>query len=135
VKVARSNPSDEEVIELAVMEESVEQEREEENQDARGSSFAGAQRRRGSRRQQGRRNHQRSFFSRKRCVFCEQKISQLDYKQVDWLRSFMTDRGKIRPRRQTGTCARHQRQLSVAIKRARHLALLPFVVKPGGDSR
>jgi small subunit ribosomal protein S18 len=49
---------------------------------------------------------------------------------VDLLQPLLTDRGKIRPRRQTGTCAKHQRQLSVAIKRARHLALLPFVVQP-----
>jgi small subunit ribosomal protein S18 len=47
------------------------------------------------------------------------------------LRGFLTDRGKIKPRRRTGTCARHQRQLSVAIKRARHLAMLPFVVESG----
>ena len=47
------------------------------------------------------------------------------------LRRFLTDRGKIRPRRQTGTCAKHQRQLSTAVKRARHLAFLPFVVEPG----
>jgi len=47
------------------------------------------------------------------------------------LRSFLTDRAKIRPRRQTGTCAKHQRRLAVAIKRARHLAFLPFVVEPG----
>jgi small subunit ribosomal protein S18 len=50
---------------------------------------------------------------------------------VDLLRGFLTDRAKIRPRRQTGTCAKHQRQLAMAIKRARHLALLPFVVEPG----
>jgi small subunit ribosomal protein S18 len=49
---------------------------------------------------------------------------------VDLLQPLLTDRGKIRSRRQTGTCAKHQRQLSVAIKRARHLALLPFVVQP-----
>jgi len=55
-------------------------------------------------------------------------MSHIDYKQTDLLRQFLTDRGKIRPRRQTGTCAKHQRQLSVAIKRARHLALLPFTV-------
>ena len=51
------------------------------------------------------------------------------------LRDYLTDRGKIRPRRQTGTCAKHQRQLSMAIKRARHLALLPFVVESVGRSR
>jgi small subunit ribosomal protein S18 len=73
------------------------------------------------------------WFSRRRktCRFCEEKTTHIDYKQVDMLRSFLTDRGKIRPRRQTGTCAKHQRQLAVAIKRARHLALLPFVVEPG----
>jgi small subunit ribosomal protein S18 len=47
------------------------------------------------------------------------------------LRDYLTDRGKIRPRRQTGACAKHQRQLSIAIKRARHLALLPFVIESG----
>ena len=60
-----------------------------------------------------------------------EKIAHVDYKQVDMLTNFLTDRGKIRPRRQTGTCARHQRQLAAAIKRARYLALLPFVVEPG----
>ena len=53
----------------------------------------------------------------------------IDYKQVDMLRGFLTDRGKIQPRRRTGTCAKHQRQLATAIKRARHLAMLPFVVE------
>ena len=73
----------------------------------------------------------RRFFSRRRkqCAFCEQKITSIDYKQVDMLRPLLTGRGKIRPRRQTGTCAKHQRQVSVAIKRARHLALLPFVLE------
>lgn len=68
---------------------------------------------------------------RKTCSFCEEKVAHIDYKQADMLHGFLTERGKIRPRRQTGTCARHQRQLAVAIKRARHLALLPFVVEPG----
>jgi small subunit ribosomal protein S18 len=53
----------------------------------------------------------------------------IDYKNVDLLKRFITDEGKIRPRRQTGTCARHQRALATAIKRARHLALLPFTGK------
>jgi small subunit ribosomal protein S18 len=61
------------------------------------------------------------------CQFCVDKVKRIDYKQSDMLRRFLSDRGKIRPRRQTGTCARHQRYLAVAIKRARHLALLPFV--------
>jgi small subunit ribosomal protein S18 len=65
----------------------------------------------------------------KTCAFCADKNLEIDYKQPDLLGRYVSDRGKIRPRRQTGTCARHQRQLSIAIKRARHLALLPFVVE------
>jgi small subunit ribosomal protein S18 len=61
------------------------------------------------------------------CQFCADKSKTIDYKQADQLRRFVSERGKIRPRRQTGTCARHQRFLTTAIKRARHLALLPFV--------
>ena len=74
----------------------------------------------------------RRRFSRRRktCFFCEEKITYIDYKRSDPLWRFLTDRGKIRPRRQTGTCAKHQRQLAMAIKRARHLALLPFVAEP-----
>jgi small subunit ribosomal protein S18 len=60
------------------------------------------------------------------CQFCIEKVEIIDYKQGDMLRKFVMERGKIRPRRQTGTCARHQRELAVAIKRARHMALLPF---------
>ena len=61
------------------------------------------------------------------CQFCVDKNVDIDYKQVDMLRRFVTEEGKIRPRRQTGTCARHQRELAGAIKRARHLAFLPYV--------
>jgi small subunit ribosomal protein S18 len=69
----------------------------------------------------------RRFYSRPReCQFCTDKNAKIDYKQVEVLRRFVTEEGKIRPRRQTGTCARHQRELARAIKRARHLALLPF---------
>lgn len=60
------------------------------------------------------------------CQFCAEKIKSVDYKQVDLLRRYITERGKIRPRRQTGACAKHQRMVSEAIKRARHMALLPF---------
>ena len=63
---------------------------------------------------------------RKVCSFCVDKIGTIDYKDVAKLRRFISERGKILPRRVTGTCARHQRDLTVAIKRARHLALLPF---------
>ena len=61
------------------------------------------------------------------CQFCVEKTKKIDYKAPEQLRRFVSERGKIRPRRQTGTCARHQRHLATAIKRARHLALLPFV--------
>jgi len=59
-------------------------------------------------------------------MFCVDKIDYIDYKQADMLRRFLTDRGKIKGRRKTGTCAKHQRRLAIAIKRSRHLAMLPF---------
>jgi small subunit ribosomal protein S18 len=69
----------------------------------------------------------RRFFSRPReCQFCTDKSARIDYKQIEVLRRYVSDDGKIRPRRQTGACARHQRELARAIKRARHIALLPF---------
>lgn len=69
----------------------------------------------------------RRYMSRpKICQFCADKNIKIDYKAIDMLRRFVTEEGKIRPRRQTGTCARHQRELAQAVKRARHLALLPF---------
>lgn len=69
----------------------------------------------------------RRYYSRPRvCQFCTDRSAVIDYKQVDTLRRYITEDGKIRPRRQTGACARHQRELTRAIKRARHLALLPF---------
>ncbi len=63
------------------------------------------------------------------CPFCVQKVKKIDYKQADQLRRFLTDHGKIKARRKVGTCARHQRLLAIAIKRARHIALLPFVTE------
>jgi small subunit ribosomal protein S18 len=66
------------------------------------------------------------FFKKKVCKFCLQKL-KIDYKDAEVLRRFITERGKILPRRITGTCAKHQRVLAVAIKRARIIALLPFV--------
>ena len=63
---------------------------------------------------------------KKVCGFCVDKVENIDYKDIARLRRYMSERGKILPRRVTGTCARHQRELTVAIKRARHLALLPF---------
>ena len=64
---------------------------------------------------------------KKRCYFTDNKISYIDYKNIELLKRFISDRGKILPKRVTGTKARYQTELSVAIKRARHMALLPFV--------
>ena len=71
----------------------------------------------------------RKYFPPKRkvCRFCERNIRDVDYKKVDILRRYSSERGKITPRRVTGTCAYHQRKLGVAIKRARLLALLPYI--------
>lgn len=66
---------------------------------------------------------------RKVCFFCVEKVQQIDYKDVDGLRRYLSDRGKIEPRRKTGTCAKHQRRLTIALKRARHLALLPYTAE------
>ncbi len=63
---------------------------------------------------------------RKVCNFCVDKIQGVDYKDVSRMRRFITERGKIRPRRMTGMCAKHQRQVTVCIKRARNLALMPY---------
>lgn len=72
----------------------------------------------------------RGRYRRKRmCNFCLEKVEFIDYKDGDMLRRYITEHGRIRPRRQTGTCAGHQRELARAIKRARHLALLPFVTE------
>ena len=63
---------------------------------------------------------------KKVCSFCVDKVETIDYKDVPRLRKFISDRSKILPRRVTGTCAAHQRELTTAIKRARHVALLPY---------
>ena len=70
---------------------------------------------------------ERRFFAKpKTCQFCADKTIVIDYKKTDLLRRYITEDGKIRPRRQTGACAKHQREIARAVKRARHLALLPF---------
>lgn len=69
------------------------------------------------------------FVRRKVCRFCLDKVDTIDYKDITRLKRFITERGKIIPRRITGTCAHHQRQLTVAIKRARTIALLPFAAE------
>jgi small subunit ribosomal protein S18 len=76
----------------------------------------------------GGRGRGKVFFKKKVCKFCTQKL-KIDYKDSDTLRRFTTERGKILPKRITGTCAKHQRELAAAIKRARIIALLPFVAK------
>ncbi len=63
---------------------------------------------------------------KKVCAFCADKVESIDYKDTARLRRYVSERAKILPRRITGTCAKHQRQLTVAIKRARHIALLPY---------
>ena len=83
-------------------------------------------------RQQRRRSGGRRFYPRRKvCQFCVEKVAEIDYKDVPRLRRFISDWGKIESRRKTGTCAPHQRQLSLAIKRARFIALLPYT---GGHS-
>ena len=66
---------------------------------------------------------------KKVCSFCVDKVEQIDYKDVAKLRRYITERGKILPRRISGKCAKHQRQVTVAIKRARNIALLPFTAE------
>ncbi len=66
---------------------------------------------------------------RKVCTFCVDKVEKIDYKDVAKLRRYLSERGKILPRRMTGTCACHQRQLTDAIKRARHVAFLPYTAE------
>ena len=77
----------------------------------------------GARRHRGRRPRKRI------CAFCVDKVDHIDYKDVIKLRKYITERGKILPRRISGNCAKHQRQVTVAIKRARHIALLPYTAE------
>ena len=75
----------------------------------------------------GRGGRGRDFRSRRKvCAFCVDHVREIDYKDVSRLRRYLSDRGKIEPRRKTGTCAKHQRRLSVALKNARHMALMPY---------
>lgn len=76
-----------------------------------------------------RREKRRYVPKRKVCPFCVDKSRKIDYKQADTLRRFISDRGKIEARHRTGVCAKHQRLLSTALKRARYLALLPYTVE------
>lgn len=72
----------------------------------------------------------RDFRSRRKvCTFCVDHVREIDYKEVGKLRRYLSDRAKIEPRRKTGTCAKHQRLLTVALKNARHMALLPYTAQ------
>ncbi len=77
-------------------------------------------------RRQGKKEWRGRRLKRRNCQFCAEKAAYVDYKDVNRLRRFVTERGKILPRRISGNCARHQRVLAVAVKRARELALLPY---------
>jgi small subunit ribosomal protein S18 len=75
-------------------------------------------------------DNQRTFKRTKKkkvCTFCSEKITEIDYKDVARLKKSMSERSKILPRRITGNCAKHQRALTTAIKRARHIALIPYI--------
>ena len=72
------------------------------------------------------RREYRPQYRRKFCQFCAEHVAEIDYKDLGRLRNFLSERGKIEPRRKKGTCAKHQRRLTVALKRARMLALLPY---------
>ncbi len=95
-----------------------------------GSSRSGGRRQsssRGQHRGGGRRFSRGGYRSRRKvCAFCVDKVKKIEWKDMDTLRRFVNDDGSIRARRKTGTCAKHQRRLAVAVKRARHMALLPF---------
>ena len=85
--------------------------------------------RRMSRSRAERKEYAQKYVRRKVCHFCADHIIYIDFKDVPRLRRFVSERGKIESRRKTGTCARHQRSLTTAIKRARHIALLPFTAE------
>jgi small subunit ribosomal protein S18 len=77
---------------------------------------------------------------RRYCAFCKDKVEYIDYKDINMLRKYTTDRGKIKPRRVSGNCAQHQHQVATAVKRAREMALIPYAVpvvsgKVDGKSR
>lgn len=92
-----------------------------------GGSFGGPRPGPGGPTGPGGRPRRRGFIPRRKvCQFCVDKVDRIDYKDFRKLGRYISERGKIEPRRKTGTCAKHQRTLTVALKRARHIALLPF---------
>jgi small subunit ribosomal protein S18 len=96
----------------------------------RGAGGRGGAKAAGGRGAAGKEQGKRYFFRRRKvCKFCADKIDYIDYKDVKLISAFVPERGKVLPRRMFGTCAEHQRKLSLAIKRARHIALLPFAAE------
>ena len=83
----------------------------------------------------GPRKSRKIDLRRRSCYFCKEKVAEVDYKEIGQLRRFISDRGKIRGRGNTGTCRKHQKQVAVAIKRAREMALLPYVGEPQEPAR
>lgn len=84
-------------------------------------------RKRSSKSRRWKQRRRRYLPRRKACPFCSENVKAIDYKDPSRLRQYISDGGKIEPRRKTGACAKHQRTLALAIKRARHLALLPYI--------
>lgn len=96
----------------------------------RGGAGGGGRDGKGKDGKDGKDGGKRYFFRRRKvCKFCSEKIDYIDYKDVKTLSGFVPDRGKILPRRMFGTCAEHQRKVTLAIKRARAIALLPFMAE------
>jgi small subunit ribosomal protein S18 len=78
-------------------------------------------------RSQGPKTKERKIIRKRDCKFCIDKVMEIDYKDIRLISRFVSERGKIKPRRTNGNCAKHQRQMTIAIKRARYLALLPYI--------
>jgi small subunit ribosomal protein S18 len=124
-------------VEQAETEDEKENKEEGTKPDDKKAASSSSSRRQGSRPQQrsqrysrGGRNYRRSYRSRRKvCAFCVENVKTIDWKDVDRLRRFVNDGGGMRSRRKTGTCAKHQRRLAVAIKRARHMALLSYTIE------
>ena len=100
-----------------------------ENDSGSAGSGGGPGERRGGRGERGGPGGRGRFQRRRFCQFCVDKVENIDYKDVNLLKRFVSDTGQIDSRRRTGTCARHQRRLTLAIKRARFLALLPYTAE------
>ncbi len=80
-------------------------------------------------RQQRQGSYKNKRYRRKVCSFCVDKVTEIDYKEIQKLRRYVSESGKILPRRMTGVCAKHQRKLSMAIKKARKMALMPYTIE------